>query len=191
MEEAHRAGLRITAHAHGVEGIRVAVAAGVDMIEHASFQTPRGSVRDDALIAEIAARGIIVSPTIGGSLAAQEGTERWDLRADLCRALFAAGCRVLMSTDCGIPSTPHDALPASLVTLQRLAGLTPVEALRLATSTSATLLDLADRGTVAPGRRADLLVVEGDPTRDLAALQRVRLVVRAGEVVHRALPRRD
>ena len=56
----------------------------------------------------------------------------------------------------------------------------------MATSTSAELLDLADRGTLDVGRRGDLLVVDGDPTVDIAALQRVRLVVQAGEVVFEA-----
>ena len=57
----------------------------------------------------------------------------------------------------------------------------------LATSTSAEHLDLPDRGVIAPGRRADLLVVDGDPTEDINALQRVRAVVLAGEVVHQAV----
>ncbi|MDP2327001.1 MAG: amidohydrolase family protein [Dehalococcoidia bacterium] len=186
VEEAHRVGLRVAAHAHGVEGIRAAVEARVDTIEHCSFQTDRGSVRDDALVAEIAAREIIVSPTVTGGLGAQQGTERWSLRADLTRALFAAGARVVMSTDCGIPNTPHEDLGRAIQTLQRLADIPPAEALRRATSTSAELLGLPDRGVIQAGRRADLLVVEGDPTEDLEALQRVRLVVRAGTVVFRA-----
>ncbi|MCK9485834.1 MAG: amidohydrolase family protein [Dehalococcoidia bacterium] len=185
VEEAHRHGLRVTAHAHGVEGIRVAVEAGVDGLEHCSFQTPQGSVKDEDLIAEIARRGIVVSPTIVGSLAAMEGTERWAMRANLVRALFEAGCRVVMSTDCGIPNTPHEGLAASMETLRRMSGQDPLAILRLTTSTSADLLGLADRGVLQPGRRADLLAVEGDPTRDLGALQRVRLVMRDGEVVYR------
>lgn len=186
LDEAHRQGLRVTAHAHGVEGIRVAVEAGVDGLEHCSFQTPQGSVKDEVVIEEIARQGIVVSPTIVGSLAAMEGTERWSRRADLVRALFEAGCRVVMSTDCGIPSTPHEGLAGSMETLRRMSGLDPVAVLRLATSTSADLLGLPDRGVLEPGRRADLVAVEGDPTRDLGALQRVRLVVRGGEVVYRS-----
>ncbi len=185
VEEAHRHDLRVTAHAHGVEGIRVAVKAGVDGLEHCSFQAPQGSVKDDAVIEAIARQGIVVSPTIVGSLAAAEGTPRWALRAELTRALFQAGCRVVMSTDCGIPGTPHEGLATSMGTLQRLSGLSALEVLRLATSTSADLLGLADRGVLQAGKRADLVAVEGDPTQDLGALQRVRMVMRAGEVVYR------
>ena len=185
-EEAHRVGLGVTAHAHGVEGIRVAVEAGVDGLEHCSFQAPEGNTPDDALIARIAAEGILVSPTISGGLATAEGTPRWESRGDVVRRIFAAGCRVAMSTDCGIPNTPHEDLAISMHTLQRLVGLLPVEVLKLATSTSAVHLGLPDRGVIAEGTRADLLVVDGDPTEDIRALQRVRAVVRAGEVVFRA-----
>ncbi|MGE3960344.1 MAG: amidohydrolase family protein [Dehalococcoidia bacterium] len=185
-EEAHRVGLRVTAHAHGVEGIRAAVEAGVDGLEHCSFQAPDGNAPDDALIARIAAEGILVSPTITGGLASAEGTPRWDSRADVVRRIFRAGCRVVMSTDCGIPNTPHEDLAVSMGILQRMTDLAPVEVLKLATSTSAVHLGLPDRGVIAEGTRADLIVVEGDPTEDLGALRRVRAVVRAGELVHRA-----
>ncbi|MBT5773233.1 MAG: amidohydrolase family protein, partial [Dehalococcoidia bacterium] len=185
VAEAHRLEMKVTAHAHGVEGIKVAVEAPVDMIEHCSFQTPAGSVKDDSVILDIARKGIRVSPTIVGALANYRGEPRWDLRAELTKALFAAGCDVLMSTDCGIPNTPHENLAQALQVIDELAGLGPVATLKLATSTSARLLDLDDRGTIAAGQRADLLVVEGDPTEDLSALERVRLVVSAGEVVYR------
>jgi imidazolonepropionase-like amidohydrolase len=142
-------------------------------------------VKDEAVIAEIARQGTVVSPTIVGSLASMEGTDRWRLRADLLRAIFEAGCRVVMSTDCGIPSTPHDDLALSMETLRRLTDLSPAAVMRLATSTSADLLGLPDRGVIATGKRADLIAVEGDPTSDLGALRRVRLVVRGGEVVSR------
>lgn len=185
-EEAHRVGLRVTAHAHGVEGIRVAVEAGVDGLEHCSFQAPEGNAPDDALIARIASEGILVSPTITGGLATAEGTPRWESRGDVVRRIFTAGCRVVMSTDCGIPNTPHEDLAVSMGILQRLTDLAPVEVLKLATSTSAVHLGLPDRGVIAEGTRADLIVVDGDPTEDLGALRRIRAVVRAGEVVYRA-----
>ncbi|MQA00515.1 MAG: amidohydrolase family protein [Dehalococcoidia bacterium] len=183
VEEAHRLDRRVAAHAHGAEGIRAAVEAGVDMVEHCSFQTPEGHAKDDIVIAEIARKGIIVSPTVSVGFARWEGTERWERRSEVVRALFAAGARVLMSTDSGIPNNPHAALGGALAVMARLAGLAPIKALRLATSTSATLLGLLDRGTLEQGRRADLLVVEGDPLEDLGALDRVRLVVAGGRVL--------
>jgi len=185
VAEAHRLEMQVTAHAHGVEGIKVAVEAPVDMIEHCSFQTPEGSLKDDSVILDIARKGIRVSPTIVGTLTTYRGQPRWDLRAELTKALFAAGCDVLMSTDCGIPNTPHENLAQALQVIDELADLGPVATLKLATSTSARLLDLDDRGTIAAGQRSDLLVVEGDPTEDLSALERVRLVLSGGEVVYR------
>jgi len=99
------------------------------------------------------------------------------------KAILDAGCRVLMSTDCGIPGVPHESLAGGMEVLHEMTGHPPVEVLKLATSRAAELLGLKDVGVIAPGRAADLLVVEGDPATDLAALHRVRLVVKAGEVV--------
>ena len=183
VEEAHRLGRRVAAHCHGVEGIRVAVAAGCDTLEHCSFQTPDGATPDDAVIAEIAARGLVVSPTITSAFGQTLGSPRWERRAELLRRIFAAGCRVLMSTDCGIPNTPHAGLAGAIQSLAAAAGLSPVAMLCLATSRSAELLGLDDRGVIAAGRRADLLIVEGDPTVDLAALERVRAVIARGRIV--------
>lgn len=183
VEEAHRLRRRVAAHCHGVPGIRNAIEAGVDTLEHCSFTTPAGVERDDALIEKAAARGIAISPTtsIGYRLWTDDGLKA--ARAALMRAFFAAGAPVLMSTDCGIPNVPHEALAAGMEVLAELGGRTPVEVLRLATSRSAELLGLDDRGVLAPGRLADIVVVEGDPTRDLAALRRVRYVIKGGEVV--------
>jgi imidazolonepropionase-like amidohydrolase len=88
-----------------------------------------------------------------------------------------------MSTDCGIPGVPHEALGDAVDVLWEMTGRPPAELLQLATSRSAELLGLDDRGRIAEGLRADLLVVEGDPTRDLAALNRVRHVVVGGTLV--------
>ncbi len=88
-----------------------------------------------------------------------------------------------MSTDCGIPGVPHEALAGGIEVLAEMVQLPPVEALKLATSGSAELLGLDDRGRLEAGLRADLLVVAGDPITDLGALQRVRCVVLGGEPV--------
>ena len=186
IDEAHRLRRKVTAHAHGSEGIRVATEAGVDMIEHCSFTTLGGYDYESADGARIALAEIGVSPTIS------IGYLRWPddglrkRRAEILRDMIAQGCNVLMSTDCGIPGVPHEALGAAIKVLADMSGLRPVQALRLATSRSAELLGLADRGVIAPGRLADLLVVEGDPTQDLAALERVRYVFKGGELVFAA-----
>ena len=182
IEEAHRLRRRVTAHAHGTEGIAVAVEAGVDMIEHCSFTTPGGIDFVESLAAALAEKGIIISPTTSIGYRNWKDDGMRQRRAAVMQGLFARKCIVIMSTDCGIPGVPHNALGAGIEVLAELSKLTPVEALRLATSTSAEILGLQDRGTLEPGKAADLLVVEGDPTRDLAALGRVRYVFKDGEL---------
>ena len=174
--------LTVAAHCHGVEGIKAALAARVDTLEHCSFQTPEGSQKDDTVIEEIAKAGLIVSPTISGAIG-RAPAARVAARAELTRAIFTAGCKVIMSTDCGIPGVPHEDLATGMAVLQEMAELSAVETLKLATSTSADLLGLHDRGRIVSGRRADLLIVEGDPTADLAALHSVRMVVAGGRIV--------
>jgi len=185
IEEAHRLRKRVAAHCHGTAGIRVAVEAGVDMLEHCSF-TGEGRIDfDPAVVDQIAAKGIAVSPTvsIGWRRWADDGLRRG--RADALQAMFAKDCKVIMSTDCGIPGVPHTALAGALDVLAEYTGISRAHALRLATSRAAQLLDLPDRGVIAESRRADLLVVEGDPLADLLSLERVRLVVKDGEIVVR------
>jgi len=114
VAEARRLNRRVAAHAHGVRGIQAAIASGVDMIEHCSFQTPEGHRADLDIIAEIADAGIMVSPTISPGTARFRGTERWERRAELTRALLDAGCELVMSTDCGIPNAPHDQLAVAM-----------------------------------------------------------------------------
>jgi imidazolonepropionase-like amidohydrolase len=186
VAEAHRLQMKVAAHAHGVEGIKAAAAAPVDMIEHCSFQTAEGSVKEDSVILDIARQGIGVSPTITSGFTTFRGQPRWEMRAELTKALISAGCNLVMSTDSGIPNAPHEKLAEAMAVVQELAGLSPIATMKLATSTSAKHLDLADRGTIAPGQRADLLVVEGDPTEDIEALQRVRAVVSGGTLVYQA-----
>ena len=184
VDDAHRLGLSVAAHCHGVEGIRTAVAAKVDVLEHCSFQTPDGSKKDDAVIAEIAHAGIVVSPTISGIFASSPPASR-QARSELVAQYFKAGCKVIMSTDCGIPNVPHEDLAAGMLVLQSMSGISAFETLKLATSTSAGLLSLTDRGRIETGLRGDLLVVDGDPLEDLEALQNVRMVVTGGRVVYR------
>jgi imidazolonepropionase-like amidohydrolase len=175
-------GLRVAAHCHGTAGIRSAVAARIDMLEHCSFQGRAGYEYDPALAREIAAAGIVVSPTVSIGWTNWPDDGRREERGRILRDMFDAGCEFVMSTDCGIPGVPHEELRGGLRALVDFAGRTPAEALALATSQSARLLGLSDRGLIEVGRRADLLVVEGDPLDDLGALSRVRAVVRGGEL---------
>ena len=186
VEEAHRLRRKVAAHAHGIEGIRVATEAGVDCIEHCSFTTPGGYEFDQALIDEIAAKGILVSPTVSVGFRNWPDDGRKRQRGEVLKALLDSGCKVLMSTDCGIPGVPHEALGGGMEVLAEATGYPAVQILKLATSRSAELLELPDRGVIEPGRLADLLVVEGNPTDDLSALRRVRYVIQGGEIVFAA-----
>jgi imidazolonepropionase-like amidohydrolase len=186
VEEAHRLRKRVAAHCHGTAGIRNAVEAGVDTLEHCSFVGEDGVDRDDSVLQRVADKSMVISPTISVGYRTWTDDGRKAARRDLLRKMLELKCDIAMSTDCGIPGVPHEALAGALDVVREMSGLPPAEVLKLATSTSAALLGLADRGTIAPGRRADLVVLEGDPTQDLAALESVRAVIKGGEVVHTA-----
>jgi imidazolonepropionase-like amidohydrolase len=188
VDEARAAGRRVAAHCHGTEGMRRAAAAGVSSIEHASFAGPEGfgSDLDLELVDQIARLEICVAPTVNSGwrrLLAGEGRRGalGERMARCLRSLRAAGVRLIASTDAGIPRVEHHRLPEALPVLAELAELSSVEALRAATSEAARALGLeALTGALRPGLAADLLVVAGDPTRDLSALQRPLLVMARG-----------
>jgi imidazolonepropionase-like amidohydrolase len=180
VEEAHRLRRRVAAHAHGVPGIRAAALAGVDTLEHCSFTTPGGIELDTEVSALLAERDVAISPTVSVGFRRWPDDGRRENRGAVIRDMWSRGCRFIASTDCGIPNVPHDALAGGLEVMAELAQLRPVDVLRMATSDSAKILGLRDRGTIAVGKRADLLVVEGDPTADLSALEKVRAVFKAG-----------
>jgi imidazolonepropionase-like amidohydrolase len=188
VEEAHRLQHGIAAHCHGTEGVRRAVAAGADTLEHCSFQKPGGLDLDERVIEQIVAQGIYVSPTISvNTVRPREGS--WSapgLRetfGERLRALARAGAKLIASTDCGIPNNPHTALPVAVQGLATLGGLSNVEALRAATSRAAEALRIAElTGSLAAGKQADLIAVDGDPLTDLSALERPLLVMKDGVV---------
>jgi imidazolonepropionase-like amidohydrolase len=185
--EAHRFGLQVAAHAIGEDGIANAVHGGVDTIEHGHFITPE-------LAEEMARRGTSLIPTlfVYRQIATMPGipaytqekaqaiVERHRLAVEFARD---AGVVIGAGTDAGSPLTPHPALVEELTCLVDV-GLTPAEALRSATRDAAQILGLEHEiGTVEPGKAADLVVLGGDPTRDLEHLRDVRLVVRNGMVL--------
>lgn len=188
VDEAHAAGLPVAAHAHGLDGIAAAVDAGVDGLEHCGFWVPDGVDADPRLVARIAAAGIAVCPTLGivpGSPDPPPPVQaRWPLMEKVWGLLHAAGVRLLAGTDGGIATAkPHGATAYAVAGLHQV-GLSPVEALRAATSSAAAACGLAGRkGVLAPGADADVIAVEGDPLADLDCLTRVRAVVRAGVMV--------
>ncbi len=186
VSEAHAAGLPVAAHAVAGPGVRAAILAGVDSLEH-------GYALDADDVAAMHDRGTVYVPTrtvvrqvaeafeIEGSrppARARAAAKRADAtHGDAIRRALAAGVPIVAGTD-----YQHGALPLEVALLVD-AGLTPTEALRAATSAAARLLRRPDLGTLEVGARADLLVVRGDPLRDVRALRDPLLVVQGGAVV--------
>ncbi|MFG1609640.1 amidohydrolase family protein [Actinoplanes sp. NPDC049265] len=184
VDEAHRLGLPVAAHAHGVGAIRDALDAGVDTIEHLTFVTEDGVDTDPALVKALAAApvalGILIG-TVPGTPVPPAFQKQAAVIQEAWRKLHELGATVVAGTDAGInPAKPHDALvyaPPELVDL----GWSPVEALSAVTSVAADVCRVGDRkGRIRPGADADLLAVAGDPSTDLARLRDVRAVFRAG-----------
>ena len=182
---ANALGYPVAAHCHGTPGIRHAANAGVRSIEHCSWIGVDGKREpyDPAVVIEIARRGVWVSPTISAGWARFPEAFAVRVRENM-RGMKAAGCRLVASTDAGIPNVRHQDLARALPVFASLAELEPVEALKSATSDCATALGLAEEtGTLREGLSADLLFVQGDPLVDLQTLQQpVKVVVRGREV---------
>lgn len=183
--EAHRHGLKVAAHAHGADGIKDAIRAGVDSIEH-------GSELDDEAIALMKAHGTFLVPTtyLADAIAldqlpppirakAEEILPR--AKVNLRRAI-AAGVRIANGSDACV--YPHGQNARELAALVER-GLTPAGALRAATLEACALLGVTDRGEIAPGKLADLIAVSGDPLADIRVLQHVEFVMKGGEIVTR------
>jgi len=183
VEEAHRLNKRLTAHAHATVGIALAVEAGVDGIEHCSFQVEDGVYADQALIERIAAAGIAVSPTVGrppSSPMTGDFAARREARMAVYRRMHAAGCRFVTGTDAGIAGVPHDSAPWGIQAFTE-AGLSNFEALRAGTAVAAEACGIeAHKGTLVAGKDADIVAVAGNPLEEIGAIHEVRAVFRAG-----------
>ena len=194
VDEAHRLGLPVTAHAHSAGSVRDAVDAGVDGIEHASFVTATGVAADPATVADLAARAIPVCPTLGTAPgvtpppAVVEMMRRTGMTTESRSAMYGelhrAGVRLVSGSDAGIsPGKRHGVLPEALVQLAQ-GGVPVVEVLASATSRAADALGIGERtGRLRPGLDADLLVVRGDPVADVTAVRDVKAVVLRGRQV--------
>jgi imidazolonepropionase-like amidohydrolase len=187
--EAHRFGLRVAAHALGAEGIRNAVRAGIDTIEHGNFL-------DEALVAEMRQRGTALCPTLliyrtiadgaGGripSYATEKACRAVEAHRHSFQLALEAGIPIVAGTDAGSCSTPHPALIGELQVMHAY-GMPVEQVLCAATSTAARVLGRADMvGTVEAGRRADLLILDASPLEELARLHRARHIIRSGQLL--------
>jgi imidazolonepropionase-like amidohydrolase len=197
VKVASATGRRVTVHARGVAGMRVAVEAGVDGIEHARMEIAPGQWGfDDELARAMAAKGITAAPTLAASfrafqgqaagvpVALREGAIPIPVRQQNARRLREAGVRVVVGTDAGAALARFD--EAVHVELELLvgAGWSPVEAIAAGTLGAASAIGLEKEiGSVEAGKSADLVVVRGDPTRNISDLRQVEHVFRAGQLV--------
>ena len=185
-DEAHLWGLRVAAHAHGASGIREAIRAGVDTIEHASLI-------DDAGIRLARERGTWLSMDIYNTEYTQsEGRKNGvlednlrkdreiaDLQRENFRKAHQAGVRMVYGTDSGI--YPHGDNARQFAWMVRY-GMTPVQAIQSATLNAAEALGRDDLGVLEAGRAADVIAVAGDPTREVTLLESVPFVMAGGQV---------
>jgi len=188
VADAHRLGRKVAAHAHGAQGILWASQAGVDSIEH-------GSYIDDAGIAEMKKNGTYLVPTLYLADWFMENAERNHVpdfllakakavmpaaRKNIAHA-FSSGVKVAFGTDAAV--YPHGLNGRQFAVMVKL-GLSPLQSIQAATVNAADLLGWAGKvGSLEPGAWADIIAVEGDPLKDVTTLERVKFVMKGGEVV--------
>jgi imidazolonepropionase-like amidohydrolase len=184
-------GFHVAAHAHGAEGMKRAIRAGVHSIEH-------GTYMDDEVIRLMKQHGTWYVPTIFAGRFVGEKAQEPDYFPAVVRPKAAAigpqiqetfarahkaGVNIVFGTDCGVGPHGDNAREFALMVE---AGMSPMDAIRAATSVAARFLGVDDRlGTIEPGKLADIVAVEGDPLADIGRLQAVHFVMKEG-VVYRS-----
>lgn len=192
LGESHRLGKRLAVHVHGAEGVKLAVQAGIDSLEHVSFATRDNLAYDEKVVEDIVHKGLYVSlampatwyrvsPEIQANPAL--GALR-EARYEVIRRLYAAGVHMVISTDSGSPGTRIDQLALLAEFIATHLQIPAMEVIRSCTARAAACVGLGDEvGTIKAGKRADLLAVRGDPLSDMQALRQVHTVIQGGEVV--------
>ena len=188
VETARMLGRRVAAHAHGNEGIKAAIRAGVTSIEHGSFL-------DDEAVRMMVEHGTWLVPTLfaGWSVGTPEAASRlpgwmaakghaaWDAMQHSIRLAVAGGVKIALGTDAGVD--PHGQNAREFALLVTVGGMTPMQAIQAGTMNAATLLGMErDIGSVEAGKFADLVAVRGDPLADITVLQHPAFVMKAGDV---------
>jgi imidazolonepropionase-like amidohydrolase len=187
VADAHRLGRKVAAHAHGAEGVRWASEAGVDSIEH-------GHLMDDAAIATLKKNGTYLVPTLFLTEYMQQNMEHSDVpefskqkmrmvaaaAQQNAKKAFAAGVKVAFGTDAAV--YPHGLNAGEFHVYVQL-GMTPLAAIQTATINAADLLGWTKQaGILESGKFADMIAVDGDPTKDVMTLEHVKFVMKGGTV---------
>ena len=195
IAQAHQLGRRVAGHCHGAVGVKEAVRAGLDTVEH-------GTLLDEEAIDLMKQRGVFYVPTLaapfhicaGGtasgipSYAVEKAESVLGQHRESVRRAREVGVKIAMGTDCG---TPFNAAGRNALELELMmqSGFSAAETLMATTRVAAEAIGIHDRvGTLEPGRRGDVIVVDGDPLADIRILQdpaRIAWVVKAGQVVKR------
>jgi imidazolonepropionase-like amidohydrolase len=188
VADAHRLGRKVAAHAHGAQGILWASEAGVDSIEH-------GSYIDDAGLAEMKKNGTYLVPTLYLADWFMANAERLQVPPELIAKgrevmpaareniahAFRGGVKVAFGTDAAV--YPHGLNAREFAVMVQL-GLTPLQSIQAATINAADLLGWSEKiGAVESGKWADIIAVDGNPLQDVTTLERVKFVMKGGEVV--------
>jgi imidazolonepropionase-like amidohydrolase len=181
-DEAHRRGVKVAAHAHGDDGIRACIRAGIDCIEH-------GSLASDDTIREMVEHGTFLVPTsylsegLDVSKAAPElqakAAEVFPKARAMLGKAIKAGVKIACGTDA--PAIPHGTNAKELWAMVDR-GMTPMQAIHAATVMGAELVGVDDLGQIAPGFLADIVAVPGDPSEDITRTEDVRFVMKGGQV---------
>ncbi|MCC6405938.1 MAG: amidohydrolase family protein [Planctomycetes bacterium] len=182
VDEAHRHGVKVAAHAHGAEGILAAVKAGVDSIEHGSMLTREAidlmKSKGTSLVPTAFLRRRVDMAHLAPAQRAKAESIFPAAEASL-RDAIVSGVRIAYGTDAAV--YPHGENAREFAVLVE-AGMTPIDALRAATVHAAELCQKPDRGSITVGLRADLVAVAGNPLEDVRALEQVLWVMQAGSV---------
>ena len=200
--DAERLGVRVAAHCHAASGVRNCVEAGVHNLIHASWMSENldgGYDYDPSVADEIAEKGLYVDPTIAATGALREvrapgWLERtlgsgFDLeqRYEILRDMWDRGVKFVTGLDSGMDYLRFDDYAWVPTLMVEKMGISPLDAIVSGTRTSAECLGVLDEtGTLEPGKRADVVVVEGDASKDIRTLLNVDTVVKAGSVVKRS-----
>ena len=188
VQAANDYGMHVAAHAHGTEGMKRAVEAGVTSIEHGTFMT-------DEVMALMKKKGTYYVPTISaGQFVAEKAEEDGYFPAvvrpkaatvgpqiqDTFSRAYEAGVKIAFGTDCGV--SPHGSNADEFVFMVQ-GGMPAMEAIQSATLTASQLLGVQDHlGSIEPGKLADIIAVEGDPLADVSRLKSVAFVMKNGEI---------
>jgi imidazolonepropionase-like amidohydrolase len=180
--EAHRL-RKVASHDVGREGIESALRAGVDTIEH-------GDGLDDEMMDLMIRRGVYWCPTFYVSVYVAQGRSEagapiWNdmlaLKAKAFTKAVKKGVKISFGTDVGgFAWTENEAKELSYMVKY---GMTPMQAIQSATTVGAQLLDQSNLGAIEPGKFADIVAVDGDPLKDITDLERVKFVIKAGEIM--------